>query len=386
MAGTLNTTTTQTLAVTSSIQQQFGTQLTNSVSNQLLNLGNFVTNVSILPFIPSATIVFNARGMKPNTRLYAYFNNVPVSAWCAPISPDYDPTTLAGQQLCQPFGTPLYSDSSGNVSGIFRIPQNTFQSQQITFELNDISDLSQGADAITTQADGTYYGSTLSVANGSSLLNTRQTVLSSTQVSQQQTVQGLEVATAVTQQYISGSSSGGGGGDNCGCGSIICTKLYELGLLDEETYKADQEFGEYLRLHDPDTYWGYIKWASIVVDWMSGNTPDVMFWIKDLEKRRAKELELTLKITHRIATPWAQHMQFLMGKREKDNKVGKLIMNVGKPISKIIYKLPFFNSKSPSKGTKYFMLGLFFTLYSISKAFGDNFGFETNKYLKLKEV
>jgi len=377
MAGTLNTTTTQTLAVTSSVQQQIGTQLTNSVSNQLLNLGNFVTNVSILPFIPSATIQFNAVGMKPNTRLYAYFNNVPVSAWCAPILPGYDPSTLAGSQLCTPFGTPLYSDSNGNVSGIFRIPANTFQSQQITFELNDISDLSQGSSAITTQADGVYYGSTLSVASGASLLNTRQTVLSSTQVTQQQTVQGLAVATAVTQQYIPDPTPPtSGGGDNCGCGSIICTKLYELGLMDEDTYKADQEFGEYLRSYDPDTYWGYIKWASIVVDWMSGNTPDVMFWIKDLEKRRAKELELTLKITHRIATPWAQHMQFLMGKREKDNKVGKLIMNVGKPISKIIYKLPFFNKKSPSKGTKYFMLGLFFVLYSISKVFGDNFGFE----------
>lgn len=217
MAGTLNTTTTQTLAVTSSVQQQIGTQLTNSVSNQLLNLGNFVTNVSILPFIPSATIQFNAVGMKPNTRLYAYFNNVPVSAWCAPILPGYDPSTLAGQQLAQPFGTPLYSDSNGNVSGIFRIPPNTFQSQQITFELNDISDLSQGSDAITTQADGTYYGSTLSVASGASLLNTRQTVLSSTQVSQQQTVQGLEVATAVTQQYIPDPPVASGG-DNCGCG------------------------------------------------------------------------------------------------------------------------------------------------------------------------
>lgn len=377
MAGTLNTTTTQTLAVTSSIQQQFGTQLTNSVSNQLLNLGNFVTNVSILPFIPSATIVFNARGMKPNTRLYAYFNNVPVSAWCAPILPGYDPTTLAGQQLCQPFGTPLYSDSNGNVSGIFRIPQNTFQSQQITFELNDISDLSQGADAITTQADGTYYGSTLSVANGSSLLNTRQTVLSSTQVSQQQTVQGLEVETGVTQQYIPDPIYSGGG-DSCNCGGgpcIICTKLYELGLMDEETYKADQEFGKYLRSYDPDTYWGYIKWASIVVDWMSGKTPNVMFWIRDPEKRREIEKKLSIKIAHRIATPWAEHMQFLMGRKEKDNKVGKLIMSVGVPISKFIRKLPKFNNTNPGWITQLFMVGVLVTLYNISKLSGEKSGF-----------
>ena len=187
--GTLNTTTTSTLQTTSSVQQQLGKQLTNSVSNQTLNLGTFVTNVSILPFIPSATIQFAATGMKPNTRLYAYFGNVPVSAWCSP-------------NVNSNLGTPLYSDSSGNCNGYFVIPANTFQSQQITFELNDISDLIQGANAITTQADGVYYGSTLAVSSGSSLLNTRNTVISSTEVSQQQTITQSTVTQNITQQYI----------------------------------------------------------------------------------------------------------------------------------------------------------------------------------------
>jgi hypothetical protein len=145
--------------------------------------------------------------------------------------------------------------------------------------------------------------------------------------------------------------------------------------MDEETFKADQAFGELLRENDPDVYNGYVRWASIVVDWMSGNNPNVMFWIRDPEKRRKIETDLTLKITHRIATPWAQHMQYLMGKREEDNKAGRIIMKIGTPVSKLVSKLPKIKSLKPGKATSYAMIGLFVVLYQISKTFGDDIGF-----------
>ena len=218
MPGTLTTTTTQTLQTTQSLVNQLGTQLSNQVYNQQYNLGNFVTSVGILPFIPPNTIKFTAAGLKPNTRLYAYFSNVPVSAWCAPIKPGYSQDTIDDSQKCYPFGTPLYSDDQGRCVGIFSLPANTFASQDNIFELNDISDLSQGQSDIETQADGVWHGSTLTVAQGSTLLNTRQTVLSSTEVTQQQTVQGLAVATQVTQSYVPDPVySGTGGGSGCGC-------------------------------------------------------------------------------------------------------------------------------------------------------------------------
>jgi len=54
--------------------------------------------------------------------------------------------------------------------------------------------------------------------------------------------------------------SGGGGGGGGGC-KIICTKLYELGLLEEDIFAADQQFGELLREKYPNTYYGYLAWA-----------------------------------------------------------------------------------------------------------------------------
>jgi len=161
---------------------------------------------------------------------------------------------------------------------------------------------------------------------------------------------------------------------NCACGKIICTKLHELGMMSEDVFLADQEYGELLKKTNPDVYEGYIRWASVVVEWMSGNTPNVMLWIRDKKKRQQRELELTLKITYRIATPWAEHMQYLMGKRDKDNKAGKIIMKIGSFVSKIINKFPKKDSK-PSYIQKISMISLFYILYLCSKLFGNNSGF-----------
>jgi hypothetical protein len=151
---------------------------------------------------------------------------------------------------------------------------------------------------------------------------------------------------------------------------IICTKLYHLGLMDEEIYKADQAFGEVLRETDPDAYYGYIRWAQVVVDWMSGQGPQCMFWIRDDKKRAETQQRLAIKWAHRIATPWAEHMAYLMGQRDKDNFAGKIIMNIGKPISKLVNLFPK-SKKEPGLATGYSMWAVFGFLYVISKVFGN---------------
>lgn len=171
----------------------------------------------------------------------------------------------------------------------------------------------------------------------------------------------------VSATYVPPAPQNSGGG---GSSKIICTKLYQLGLMDESIYKADQEFGELLRLNDPAAYYGYIRWATVVVDWMSGEGPQCMFWIKDDKKRSEVQAKLATKWAHRIATPWAEHMAYIMGKREKDNFAGKIIMNIGKPISKIVNLLPR-KDKQAGIVTGYGMWALFAFLYTISKVFGD---------------
>jgi hypothetical protein len=131
-----------------------------------------------------------------------------------------------------------------------------------------------------------------------------------------------------------GSSSGGGGG---GC-KIICTKLHELGYLPDHIYAADEKFGEWLRENDPYAYYGYVKWASVVVDWMDKDGPQCMFWIRDKQKRNDTQRAMAISWARKIATPWAQHMAFLMGVEKEDNKAGRLIMKTGMWVSRMIGK------------------------------------------------
>ena len=141
---------------------------------------------------------------------------------------------------------------------------------------------------------------------------------------------------------------------------IICTKLYELGFLPEDIYKVDQEFGKLLEQKDPDTLYGYHYWANMVVEWMSGSG------IKILPMSDDKFYPLIQKWStswaRKIATPWAEHMAYEMGLLKEDNKLGKLLMKIGKPLSKGFANKYKKNNK-PGLMTAYFSIIVFSILY-----------------------
>jgi hypothetical protein len=172
------------------------------------------------------------------------------------------------------------------------------------------------------------------------------------------------------------SGGGGGGGRNFfdrrpsrggGGRKIICTKLYELGLLSKKIFQADQKFGKKFSKENPEVYWGYIAWAKTVVDWMEGKGPQCMFWIRDKKKRNKAQKELSIKWAKAIATPWAKHMAYLMGVEKKDNLAGKVIMTLGTPICKAVSKWQsiFGESRKPAGIIKGYSLWLLFAVFRL---------------------
>jgi len=161
-----------------------------------------------------------------------------------------------------------------------------------------------------------------------------------------------------------GPSGGGGGGGGC---SIICTKLHELGYLSDEIYQADERFGHWLRQNDPNAYYGYLKWARVVVDWMSNEGPQCMFWIQNKTERNIRQREMAVKWAKRIATPWAQHMAYKMGVLKEDNRAGRYIMNIGIAVSRIVGKFVK-HTNQPTKNVVigYAMWAMFGLLYLIA--------------------
>jgi hypothetical protein len=161
----------------------------------------------------------------------------------------------------------------------------------------------------------------------------------------------------------SGGTGGGGGG---GC-SIICTKLHELGYLSDEIYQADEMFGHWLRQTDPNAYYGYLKWARVVVDWMSNEGPQCMFWIQDKIERNARQKEMAVRWARRIATPWAKHMAYKMGVLKEDNRAGRYIMNIGIAVSRVIGKfVKHTNQPTKNVAIGYAMWAMFGLLYMIA--------------------
>jgi hypothetical protein len=168
-----------------------------------------------------------------------------------------------------------------------------------------------------------------------------------------------------------GGAGGSGGGGGGGGGKIICTKLYELGLMSKEIYLADQAFGAELVQARPDIYNGYRAWAEIVVDWMDGAGPKMMPWMTDEEFSATAKLWSTAWAVD-IATPWAEEMAYKMGKKESGSLTGRMITATGIPICKMVgvWQRVFGPSKKPAGFVKGAMLIPVFVLFKLVAELG----------------
>ena len=111
-------------------------------------LGDRVVSVNFVPFIRSRTISFTAQGMRPNTRVFPYFDEQAITAYVTP----------SGGSL----GGNLNTDANGAVSGSFAIPDPTNDSNprwrtgKKVFRLTSSStnvDISSSATATSAEAD-----------------------------------------------------------------------------------------------------------------------------------------------------------------------------------------------------------------------------------------
>ena len=168
-----------------------------------------------------------------------------------------------------------------------------------------------------------------------------------------------------------GAGGSGGGGGGGGGGKIICTRLYELGLMSKEIYQADQEFGAHLLETRPDIYNGYRAWADIVVDWMDGQGPKMMPWMT-VEEFSQVAKKWSTAWAQDIATPWAEEMAYRMGKKDTGSLTGRMIMAAGIPICKAVgaWQRVFGPGKRPAGFVKGLMLIPVFIMFKLVAELG----------------
>jgi hypothetical protein len=87
--------------------------------------------------------------------------------------------------------------------------------------------------------------------------------------------------------------------------------------MDGTIFKADEAFGKYLRENQKEVLIGYHFWAKPVVSLM-------------------QKSHIFAQIVNVLAKPWSYEMAYRVGARNEGTFVGKILMDVGVPICRVI--------------------------------------------------
>jgi hypothetical protein len=170
----------QTQVVTTTIEQRQtrqGVSLSVTPETQTQRTGARVTNTSIIPFMRSVTVTFIAQRLKPNTRVFPFFDGVGVADHCRPLdfnlATDIKPTDPAAYSSYADgdYGDPLITNAQGVCIGQFRIPAGTFRTGDKNFRLCD--DQFNRDAFITTASTKTWSANGLSQNVQDTVISTR---------------------------------------------------------------------------------------------------------------------------------------------------------------------------------------------------------------------
>ena len=115
------------------------------VNNPYKNPENAKAILKIWPLIRKQRVQFFATGLKPNTRIYCFFDSVNVSEFCRPL------LTQAN------YGDPIIVDAKGNVTGEVKIPGERFRCGPKQFRLANTIDANTDPFAIDTWAETIWW-------------------------------------------------------------------------------------------------------------------------------------------------------------------------------------------------------------------------------------
>jgi len=128
-------------------------------------------------------------------------------------------------------------------------------------------------------------------------------------------------AAAIAPPVRPANGGGGGGGGGGGLDTVLCSAYYNLGYLPREIWRLDQRYGVWLHRNDPELMEGYHAWAAPLAEYIQKDT------------RGAK---VARAVMWPIVKSWAAEMAHRQRpEKHKPNVVGKMIMAIGEPFSRV---------------------------------------------------
>lgn len=168
-------------------QERIGTEYQLGFEQQEQELGNFVTDVSVVPYIRPQVIKVFGSSLLPNTRVYVFFDGEDMSDYVSPFTPD---STLELSPLFTDFddstplqaeGSVLRTDQFGVFYGELRLPASGKRFRVGTKKII-ITDSPTNADDPVTAAEGYFVAQGLEVQKQNTILSTQIPVVEQNQV------------------------------------------------------------------------------------------------------------------------------------------------------------------------------------------------------------
>ena len=183
-------------------------------------IGDRIVEVNFIPFIRSRIVSFKATRMKPNTKVFAYFDGKDITSYTTQTDRFYQFTDFDSTQfytnvynfngetqwpatLSEVVKTDLVTDDNGSITGFFLIPNNDamkFKVGQRVFRLTDSADNIESD--TTTAASAIYEASGLLESKENLVLSTRVPRVERSAVTEDSTVLTVNTSTITSTTKI----------------------------------------------------------------------------------------------------------------------------------------------------------------------------------------
>ncbi len=173
-------TTTLTTTTTTSNQSRSGLRTDVAFDTVTRESGNRIVEVNFVPFMRSRKVYFKASRMKPKTKVYAFFNDVNVTAFCREEAYQEWSNTSSVINYSGATSHPgassgvLTTDNTGTITGSFIIPRNAsvkFKTGTKEFRLSDSTSNDKQTEG--TSAETMFHAQGLTESTQRTITNTK---------------------------------------------------------------------------------------------------------------------------------------------------------------------------------------------------------------------
>lgn len=216
----IKTTTTATTLTGTQSRSGLSTSITSDIVKK--TVGNYVVETNFIPFMRSRKISFDAELLKPETRMFAFFGGVDITAYCKQsafssgtqhVDADFlefsdqigvktfeGETTFVNSTSYATEGGTLLTDASGRCVGQFIIPRNDILKFRTGIKEFKITDSSVNAETADTHASATFHAQGLLEVHQRTIIATKVPRLVTREISQNGGV--VEKTTSTTSNEL----------------------------------------------------------------------------------------------------------------------------------------------------------------------------------------